>query len=137
MPPTVVVHAIPKDIKRGYIQSRNFTVQKQFGQGWIVQASYVGTLVVHQFSEIDLNAGQVIGAGVSGQPLNGAFRRTATTPEYAPSRHDQLQCAPDYSFPPLCAGISSWSELHVVEGDWQYELLSQSFPTVKISHISI
>ena len=84
VPPTVVVHAIPKDINRGYIQSRNFTLQKQFGQGWIVQASYVGTLVIHQFSEIDLNAGQVIGAGVSGQPLNMAFGRTATTPEYAP-----------------------------------------------------
>jgi hypothetical protein len=84
VPATVVVHSIPKDIKRGYIESRNFTLEKEFGQGWVVQAGYVGTLVVRQFSQIDLNAGQIPGTGIAGEPLFAAFGRTATTPQYRP-----------------------------------------------------
>nr|MDQ2899697.1 TonB-dependent receptor [Acidobacteriota bacterium] len=84
VPPTVVVHAIPKNLNRGYIESRNFTVQKDFGKGLVAQASYVGTLVIRQFAEMDLNAGQIPGAGVAGEPLYASFGRTATTPEYRP-----------------------------------------------------
>jgi hypothetical protein len=80
----VVVHAIPKDLKRGYVESRNLTVQKEFPHGFVAQAGYVGTLVIRQFSLIDLNAGQVLGAGVAGEPLYALFKRTATTPEYTP-----------------------------------------------------
>jgi hypothetical protein len=84
VPATVVVHAIPKDIRRGYVESRNFTIQKEFRHGFVAQAGYVGTLVIRQFSLVDLNAGQVLGAGVAGEPLYAKFRRTATTPEYTP-----------------------------------------------------
>jgi hypothetical protein len=84
VPGTVVVHAIPKDIRRGYVESRNFTVQKEFRHGFVAQAGYVGTLVIRQFSLVDLNAGKVLGAGVAGEPLYAAFKRTATTPEYRP-----------------------------------------------------
>ena len=82
--PAVVVHSIPKDLNRGYIESRNFTLQKEFFHGWVVQAGYVGTLVIRQFGQIDLNAGQVPGKGIAGEPLYAAFRRTATTPQYRP-----------------------------------------------------
>ena len=94
VPKTVVVHSIPRDVNRGYIESRNFTLQKEFGQGLVAQASYVGTLVIHQFSEIDLNAGQVPGTGIAGQPLYAQFGRTATTPQYRPfgtSNYNALQ----------------------------------------------
>jgi hypothetical protein len=63
VPATVVVHAIPKDINRGYVESRNFTIQKEFAHGFVAQAGYVGTLVIRQFSQVDLNSGQVLGAG--------------------------------------------------------------------------
>ena len=43
VPPTVVVHAIPRDIRRGYVESRNFTLQKEFAHGFVAQAGYVGT----------------------------------------------------------------------------------------------
>jgi Carboxypeptidase regulatory-like domain/TonB dependent receptor-like, beta-barrel len=84
VPATVVVHAVPKDIRRGYVESRNFTIQKEFKHGFVLQAGYVGTLIIRQFSLVDLNAGQVLGAGVAGEPLYAQFKRTATTPEYRP-----------------------------------------------------
>jgi hypothetical protein len=131
VPSTIVVHAIPKDIRRGYIESWNFTLQKQFGQSWIVQASYVGTLVIRQFSEIDLNAGQVLGAGIAGEPLNKAFGRTATTPEYAPlgtTNYNALQSTVTRRFAQgLQVGASyTWSK---VIGNTNSSV--ESFPTVQ------
>ena len=84
VPASAVVHAIPQDVHRGYIASRNFSLQKEFPHGFVAQASYVGNLVIHQFGKIDLNAGQIPGAGIAGEPLYAAFKRTATTPEYRP-----------------------------------------------------
>jgi len=84
VPGTAVVHSIPKDIRRGYIASRNVSLQKELPSGFVAQASYVGTLVIRQFGNIDMNAGQVIGAGLAGEPLNAQFGRTATTPQYRP-----------------------------------------------------
>jgi hypothetical protein len=33
---------------RGYTESMNCTVQKDFGHGWVAQAGYVGSLSIHQ-----------------------------------------------------------------------------------------
>ena len=126
-----MVHAIPKDINRGYIQSRNFTLQKQFGKEWIVQVSYVGTLVVHQFTEIDLNAGQVIGAGVSGQALTRAFGRTATTPGYAPigtTNHNALQATASRRF---AAGFQAGASYTWSKAIGNRNTGIESFPTVQ------
>jgi len=84
VPATAVIHAVPKDIQRGYIQSWNLTLQKQLRYGLVGQASYVATRTIRQFGNIDINAGQVIGGGVSGQPLRARFGRTAATTEYRP-----------------------------------------------------
>jgi Carboxypeptidase regulatory-like domain/TonB dependent receptor len=101
VPTSVVVHSIPQDLNRGYIESRNFAVQKEFGQGWIVQAGYVGTLIIRQFASIDLNAGQIPGAGVAGEQLFAAFGRTATTPQYRPygsANYNALQTTVNHRF---------------------------------------
>jgi Carboxypeptidase regulatory-like domain/TonB dependent receptor len=81
---TTVAHTIPRNFHRGYIQSRNLTIQKEFPNNLMLEASYVGTLDVHQIMQTDLNAGQVLGAGIAGENLYTQWGRTATTPEYAP-----------------------------------------------------
>ena len=58
----------PPVYKRGYTESFNVTVQKQFPGGWTLQTGWVGTHVVHQFTEYNLNYGQV-GGGNASEPL--------------------------------------------------------------------
>jgi hypothetical protein len=58
----------PPVFKRGYSESFNFTVQKEFKGGWTVQSGYVGTHVVHLYTEYNLNYGQ-LGGGTASEPL--------------------------------------------------------------------
>jgi hypothetical protein len=81
IPGNIALATAPKDIQRGYLQSWNFTVQKQLPGNLTAQAGYVATRQVRQFGFIDRNAGQVIGAGQNGRPLFQAFGRTAATTE--------------------------------------------------------
>ena len=69
----------PKDLKRGYIQSWNFTVQRELPWKFTGQIGYVGTHSTRQLGLRDINAGQVIGAGEDGRPLEALYGRTATT----------------------------------------------------------
>ena len=64
----------PKDFKRGYIQSWNFTVQRELPWKFTGQIGYVGTHSTRQLGLRDINAGQVIGAGEDGRPLVVAYR---------------------------------------------------------------
>ncbi len=69
-------------------------LQKQLKYGFVAQAGYVGTRQVHQQYEINVNNGQVLGAGTAGEPLNQLFGRTATTNFFEPwghSHYDALQ----------------------------------------------
>ncbi|MEJ7605862.1 MAG: TonB-dependent receptor [Bryobacteraceae bacterium] len=79
IPGNVALATVPQDLRRGYVQSWNLTIQKQLGYGFTGQAGYVATRQVRQMGFLDLNAGQVIGAGQAGRPLLQRFGRTATT----------------------------------------------------------
>ena len=79
VPSNVAVSTVSPEFKRGYLQSWNITMQKQFRHGFTGQAGYVATRQVHEFGFLDINAGQVIGAGQAGQPLFQKFGRTAST----------------------------------------------------------
>jgi hypothetical protein len=81
IPGNIALATAPSELKRGYLQSWNFTVQKQLVNGFTAQAGYIGTRQVRQFGFIDRNAGQVIGAGQNGRPLFQKFGRTALTNE--------------------------------------------------------
>jgi len=65
------------NLVRGYIQSWNFTVEKQFSS-WIGSAGYVATRSVDQLSQLDQNWSP-IGGGTAGEILNRKFGRTAPT----------------------------------------------------------
>jgi hypothetical protein len=123
-PLNVVVHKVPKKIERGYIQSWNFTLQKQMGHGFVGQAGYVGTRSVKQYGHLDFNGGQIIGAGNRGRPLFGPFGRTAVTDEYRPlgtGQYNALQASLERRFANgLQFGLSySWSKTIGVNADSQ------------------
>jgi hypothetical protein len=55
--------------RRGYIESFNFTVQRELGGGFVLQTGYVGTRSIRQaLSYFDANAGFIPGAGANGRP---------------------------------------------------------------------
>ena len=58
----------PPIFRRGYAESFNVTLQKQLQGGWILQTGWVGTHVVRQYTEYNLNYGQ-LGGGAASQPL--------------------------------------------------------------------
>jgi hypothetical protein len=72
----------------------NVMLQKELKHGFVAQAGYVGTRQVHQQYEINVNNGNVLGAGNAGELLNQEFGRTATTNFFEPwghSHYDALQ----------------------------------------------
>ncbi|MBI1897730.1 MAG: TonB-dependent receptor [Acidobacteria bacterium] len=101
LPGTFAVVTTDEKFPRGYIQSWNFTLQKELLWGFVGQAGYVATRSVRQLGYLDINAGQVIGAGRSGQPLNQQFGRTAATTLVTPfgtNRYDSLQATLERRF---------------------------------------
>lgn len=56
IPGDVNLATTPANLQRGYIQSWNFTLEKQFAGGWMAQAGYVGTRTTRLLGFQDLNA---------------------------------------------------------------------------------
>ena len=57
------------DMGNCFGQSWNLSLQKEFWGGFIAQTAYVGTRQLKISQTLDLNAGQVLGAGRNGQPF--------------------------------------------------------------------
>src|SRR5262249_26115780 len=94
IPGTFAVTTTPKDFNRGYIQSWNFTVQKQLRGDVTVQAGYVATRSTRQIGYLDVNSGQIIGLGNAGHQLQAKFGRPAATTLVTPigtTQYDSLQ----------------------------------------------
>ena len=97
LPGTVADTTIEKDFRRGYINSFNFTVQRELPWGFAGQLGYVGTRSIRQTGLRNLNAAPP-GTGAAGQPLNILFKRTAATNLHAPaftSNYNSLQAKLD------------------------------------------
>ena len=80
---------------RGYIQSYNFTIQRELRGGFVLQTGYAGTRSIRQgVTYFNANAGIVPGAGVNGRPLRGAFGVGVDRNFFIPmgfNRYDGLQ----------------------------------------------
>ncbi len=101
VPSTFAVVTTQKDTQRGYVQSWNFTVQKQLPFGLSGQAGYVATRSVRQIGYLDINSGQVIGADNAGRPLQQLFGRSAPTTLITPfgtTQYNSLQSTLDRRF---------------------------------------
>jgi len=89
------------ELDRGYIQSWNATVQREIGRNFTFEIGYVATRSVRQLGYVDLNAGQVIGAGNAGRPLFARYGRIATSNLVTPvgtQRYDSMQVRLDRRF---------------------------------------
>ncbi len=94
VPNTFATITVADDFRRGYVQSWNFTLQKQFSRNWTAQAGYVATRSTAAMGYLNLNAGQVIGAGQAGRPFRQKFGRTANVTQVTPfgtNMYDSLQ----------------------------------------------
>jgi len=70
LPPQALERSVgPGELKRGYIESWNLTVERKLPANFLVSAAYVGTQTVHQFADRNVNA-SLPGTGQTGQPFN-------------------------------------------------------------------
>ena len=59
--PNVALATTGSTVQRGYIQSWNFTLEKEFPHEWVAQAGYVATRTIRQLGFLDLNAESPVG----------------------------------------------------------------------------
>ncbi len=93
IPGNVAANTVSTNFRRGYIQSWNFTVEKEIKGGLSAQIAYIGTRQIRQLGFLELNYG-VPGGGAAGQALFQKFGRSATTPLVTSldnSHYDALQ----------------------------------------------
>ena len=77
-----------------YIESWNFTIEKQLPNGFLAQAGYVGDRQIKQLQFMNVNAGAIPGAGTAGEPLYQTFGRTGSSglvENYGRNSYDSLQ----------------------------------------------
>lgn len=94
VPAAYQVRSLADYYERGYIQSWNLSLQKEFWGGFLAQAAYIGARQLKISQTLDLNAGQVFGAGAAGQPFFSRFGRTVQTALLTPvgrNQYDSLQ----------------------------------------------
>jgi outer membrane receptor protein involved in Fe transport len=81
-------------ISRGFIQSWNVTLERKIPGDFITSIAYVGTSTTDQLGDLDINSGQVIGAGNAGRPYSSRFGRNIATllwDGYLESNYHSLQ----------------------------------------------
>jgi hypothetical protein len=95
-----VLTADPDNTRRGYIQSWNFTLEKELPGRWIAAAGYVATRSVNQMASLEQNWSQ-IGGGSAGRQMVQKFNRTAPTEMLASlgtAKYDSLQIRAERRF---------------------------------------
>ncbi|MEZ5355456.1 MAG: carboxypeptidase regulatory-like domain-containing protein [Bryobacteraceae bacterium] len=92
LPGTAAFITADGNFRRGYVQSWNFTVEKQLGN-WIGSAGYVATRSIRQTSFLNANWAD-LGRGNAGRQLQQKFGRTAATTfigHMGTTKYDSLQ----------------------------------------------
>jgi hypothetical protein len=72
LPSSISTVTIPKDFRRGYIQSDNISVQRELPLHLVASVAYVGTHAVRQQSSVNINASYP-GGGTAGRLLNSTY----------------------------------------------------------------
>ena len=93
LPVNVGTLTFPQNFNRGYIESYNFTVQRDLGGGFNAQAAFVGTRTLRPVSEVNVNAAGP-GGGNAGTPLFQKFGNANTINDQIPflgGRYNSLQ----------------------------------------------
>ena len=85
---------VDTNYKDPYVISYNLTVERDLGNKWVGNVAYVGNVGRHIPGNYNMNAGQIAGAGASGQPEFATLGRTASTellPKGTSSNYNSLQ----------------------------------------------
>ncbi len=93
LPSTVGTTTFPQNVRRGYIESYNFTLQRDMGHSINIQAGYVGTMSIRQYANVNINASTPNG-GNAAEPLNILWGNISTISLITPfnsSRYNSLQ----------------------------------------------
>jgi hypothetical protein len=86
LPPSFSVGSLPQHTRRDYVQSWNFTLQKQLLWGFVAQTAYVGTRGVDIPQQLNQNYGQV-GGGTASERYNQLYGNTASIYLLTPVNH--------------------------------------------------
>lgn len=102
------------ELHRGYTQSWNFTVERRLPSNVLASIAYVGTQTVHQFADLDINAGYP-GSGTAGLPYAAQFGRTQATnmwDGYLSAHYHSLQTSVRRQFSNglMLQGAYTWSK---------------------------
>jgi len=80
----------PGKYRRGYIESFNFTLERDLGDGFVLRTSYVGTRSIRQaLTNFEANAGLVPGAGANGRPFFAQYGVNANRAFHIPMVHQR------------------------------------------------
>lgn len=99
LPLTAAYITADQNFRRGYVQSWNLTLEKQFG-GWVGSAGYVATRSIRQTAFLDANWAD-LGTGNAGRQLVKRFNRNAATTfigHPGTAKYDSLQARLDRRF---------------------------------------
>jgi hypothetical protein len=80
--PTSAEIYVPTSYKNGYIETWNFAVQRELPFRFVIDVAYVGSHAVNTPASVDLNAGQIIGAGSAGEPFYSQYGITSSVTQY-------------------------------------------------------
>ncbi|HEY1342829.1 MAG TPA: TonB-dependent receptor [Bryobacteraceae bacterium] len=83
LPAAVNTTTFPQKFDRGYIESYNFTVQRDVGAGFDVQAAYVGSRAIRQTVIQNINSAGP-GGGNNGRALFPSFQRISNISYFTP-----------------------------------------------------
>ncbi|SNT36585.1 TonB-dependent Receptor Plug Domain [Granulicella rosea] len=72
LPTLLSTNTIPKNFRRGYIESFNLSVQRELYRGLTTNIAYVGTHAIRQQSSVNINAAPP-GGGTAGRALNTTY----------------------------------------------------------------
>ena len=79
LPATAAMRFISGDeLKRGYVQSWNFIIERQLPGQFTASLGYIGTQTTRSFADLEINAAAP-GAGTAGRPLNARFGHSVDT----------------------------------------------------------
>ncbi len=102
------------ELHRGYTQSWNFTIERRLPGSIVSQIAYVGTQSTHLMGDLDVNSGQILGAGNAGRPYSAPFGRNIATllwDGYLSSNYHALQAQVRRSAKGLTLqGAYTWSK---------------------------
>lgn len=93
LPNNVGTGTIPKNFRRGYIESYNLSAQRAVGAGFTTTLAYVGSEAVRQMTQVDINSAPP-GGGTLGRQLNTTYSPGITNLSLVNSQTSQGQGEP-------------------------------------------